>query len=143
MKKWIISSNIRYYDSLEAFAKLNIIDWGTKYNIEKGDIVYIYVSNCKKILFKTIVVHDNIPERQLINDNVFYRNKNKKKKRKIKKYVRLKIIKSFLEMDKEFYYYTLQKHGLKSTLQGAIILNKGNNKEELLNYIYSIDKQII
>lgn len=43
MSDWIIPCNIKKYDVLGAFPKLNTIDWKQSRNIKIGDTVYIYV----------------------------------------------------------------------------------------------------
>ncbi len=44
MAEWIVPCNIKYYDVVNAFKRLNCIDWKqTNRNIKVGDIVYIYI----------------------------------------------------------------------------------------------------
>lgn len=39
---WIISSNPKYYRTVEAFTHLKVVDWGQKANYKVGDNVFIY-----------------------------------------------------------------------------------------------------
>lgn len=50
MTEWLISSNPKYYDVINAFENLKRIDWKQKTNVAVGDIVYIYISGTEQAI---------------------------------------------------------------------------------------------
>ena len=53
MTEWFISGNPKKYNLIDAFTELGKVDWKQSTNVEKGDIVYIYVSADKqRIMYK-------------------------------------------------------------------------------------------
>ena len=49
-RAWLITCNPRLYDVIGAFARFKKIEWKQNNNINKGDIVYIYVGSPIKCL---------------------------------------------------------------------------------------------
>ena len=50
MTEWLISSNPKYYDVINAFKNLKRIDWKQNTNVAVGDIVYIYISGTEQAI---------------------------------------------------------------------------------------------
>lgn len=61
-KEWVIPSNPKYYDIIQAFEDEQIIDWKQGKGIKKGDTVYVYVgAPYSAILYKCRVTETDIP----------------------------------------------------------------------------------
>ena len=61
-KEWLIPSNPKYYDIVQAFDNNDIIDWKQGKGIKTGDTVFMYVgSPISAILYKCKVVETDIP----------------------------------------------------------------------------------
>ena len=113
MATWIIPCNIRYYDVIGAFNRLNRIDWKQSTNIEPSDTVYIYVGKpYQAILYKCRVTKANLTsceiddsEFVLIGDNyVNYGN-----------HMELQLERVFMENQLSF--SKLKQEGLKGYIQ--------------------------
>lgn len=61
MKNWIVFANANRCNHYKALKEIGFINWAKARNFkfEIGDIVYIFSSKERKIIFKTIVVADN------------------------------------------------------------------------------------
>lgn len=97
MRYFIISANPNVYNHKEAFKRRGFIDWyatGKEYEIK--DIVYIYSTLTKGIIYKTQVLDNNITNEIIIDDIDLWRDKKNYKNGK--KYVRLKLL---LEVESE------------------------------------------
>lgn len=71
MAEWIITCNVNAYNVEGAFSKLKTLDWKQSTNIEKGDIVYIYVGvPMSAIKYKCEVLEVDLPE-STIDDSEF------------------------------------------------------------------------
>lgn len=132
--EWIISANHNKYDHESAFRKWQFIDWKQgKYSYEVGDIVYIYATSpYKTIRYKTIVTEINKTSENIVDDSIFWTDKENYKEALDGKYMRLDLIKRYdnrdLDLDR------LKKNGLKGAPQGAQRL-----KKQLKEYIENID----
>ena len=71
MTEWFISGNPKKYNLIDAFSDLGKVDWKQSTNVEKGDIVYIYVSADKQCMPFLQVLKTN---RQLKNWPASLRN---------------------------------------------------------------------
>lgn len=73
--EWIVPCNLKMYDVFGAFDSLGKVDWKqTNKNVEKGDIVYIYVGKpISAIVFKCVVNKANIHVYE-IDDSAFAKN---------------------------------------------------------------------
>ena len=61
-KEWIIPSNPKYYDVIQAFNEADLIDWKQGAGIKKGDTVFLYVgAPVSAILYKCKVTETGIP----------------------------------------------------------------------------------
>ncbi|MBR3082352.1 MAG: MmcQ/YjbR family DNA-binding protein [Clostridiales bacterium] len=61
-KEWIIPSNPKYYDVIQAFEEAEEIDWKQGAGIKTGDTIYLYVgSPISAILYKCRVTETDIP----------------------------------------------------------------------------------
>lgn len=144
--KWIRVGDVENtYDVIGAFEELGTIDWTKKkYTISKGDTVYIYVGNpYKKIMYKCIVIDDNVDSANVIDDSKF--NINSQKSKIVLKhnsgetYVRLKKL-EFID-DERLSLHILNRKGLiHGNIQGAY---KSENNEKLFDYIEMIEDSIL
>lgn len=135
--KWIISANHNKYDHESAFKKWKFIDWKQgNYSYQVGDIVYIYATApYKTIRYKTIVIEiDKIAE-DIVDDSMFWVDKEKYNEAIDGKYMRLDLIKRYdsrdLDLDK------LMENGLNGAPQGPQRLSK-----ELAIYIENLDMEL-
>lgn len=61
-KEWLIPSNPKYYDVMQAFEKSDEIDWKQGKGIKRGDTVFLYVgAPVSAILYQCKVTEANIP----------------------------------------------------------------------------------
>lgn len=61
-KEWLIPSNPKYYDVIQAFEEADEIDWKQGTGIKKGDTVFLYVgAPVSAILYQCLVTESNIP----------------------------------------------------------------------------------
>jgi len=135
---WIFSCDIKSYAVVEAFKKLQIIDWGTNKNVEKGDFIYIYLcAPIKKIVFKVQVIRDNVNNNELIDDSKFVLKEMNKSKEN--KYIRLQMIEDFSNsISNKLAYELLRENGLNGPIKGPLILN---NNKKLFYYIDKIEEE--
>lgn len=123
MTEWIISCNIKDYDVIGAFEKLNTLNWKQSTNINVGDIVYIYVSKpLSAIKFKTIVTATELTsmrtdDSEFVIDGSNYKNHGR--------YIELELIETF--DDDLLTFEELKNNGLKS-IQGPSKVTDDLNK---------------
>ncbi len=61
-KEWLVPANPRYYDIINCFNDSDELRWKQSSNVQKGDVVYIYVASpYSAILYKCEAVEVNIP----------------------------------------------------------------------------------
>ncbi len=127
---WILPANGKLYDHAGAFQKWGFIDWrqnNRKYQV--GDIIYIYCTRpYKKIMYKTIVEQINLTVDEIVNDYIFWTDKNEYYKALSGMYVRLKLLEQVNTQ-----YLTLENlmnNGLSSAPQSSIKISN----EKLLAY---------
>lgn len=124
-RKWIIPCNVKYYNVEGAFKRMDILEWKQRTNVEKGDIVYIYIGNpWKQIRYKCIAIAVDMPvptidDSEYILDGTVYENYGR--------YMRLKLLEEYAEG--LFTYSQLKENGLVS-VQGPTIVS-----DELEGYI--------
>lgn len=130
-KEWIIACNTDYYDLDNALSTLKIIDWQQPFQMksaEVGDLVYIY---CKGIgiCYKGAILEVNKYD-DIIDDSQF------------QKYVVLPegpyfTVAMFRDysLGDELTYASLKEAGLKSRLQGPILV-----KGSLADYLHKCDE---
>lgn len=127
--QWVIPCNVKFYNVVAAFDKLDVIDWKQNPNLKKakkGDVLYIYISvPIKSIKYQCLIKEVNKPK-STIDDSQFvikgdnYINYGN--------YMELKLLNKLDDdqLDLEF----LQDNGLKGNVQGPMTL-----KEPLKSYI--------
>lgn len=132
--QWVIPCNVKFYNVVDAFDKLDIIDWKQSQNLKrakKGDILYIYISSpIKSIKYQCLIKEVNKPK-STIDDSQFvlkgdnYINYGN--------YMELELLNKLDDdqLDLEF----LQDNGLKGNVQGPMTL-----KEPLKSYIQKVLK---
>lgn len=142
MTNWIMPLNPNIYEVLKAFIGLNgVIDQPTRNKIHCGDFVFIYLSApVQKIILKAIVIDENVPTQDLINDYKYFcsdkAHKDFDKKNKNKRYIRLKAV-EYLEdeINYELTYKKLKKNGYRGRMQSGIMLERN---KPLFDYINKI-----
>ncbi|WP_228063612.1 HNH endonuclease [Staphylococcus epidermidis] len=132
--QWVIPCNVKFYNVVVAFDKLDVIDWKQNPNLKKakkGDVLYIYISApIKSIKYQCLIKEVNKPK-STIDDSQFvikgdnYINYGN--------YMELKLLNKLDDdqLDLEF----LQDNGLKGNVQGPMTL-----KEPLKSYIQKVLK---
>lgn len=79
---WIIPANPKIYDIESHFVHQETIDWHTQFNVDIGDIVYIYMTNPDScILYKCEIINVDFPEHSEEN-----RKKGNMRLKRIKSY---------------------------------------------------------
>lgn len=107
---WIIPCNPEYYDIVEAFNNLDIIEWSQSTNTTVGDTVYIYVGGkYKSIMYKCEVVGADLYGNRSEDDYPYYKNLSKDPDIR---YMKLKLIEKY-SPDK-YPLQELKKKGLTS-----------------------------
>lgn len=99
---WIIPANLKNYDVFGEIKRFGVIEWRQgKFNIEKDDTVYIYISKPEGyIAFKCNVEEVNISRLSLqIDDSGYFLNN---KLQAVNRYMRLKPIKQYSPTDITF-----------------------------------------
>ena len=93
MTEWITSGNLKYYNFVNAFDDLKMVDWRQYANYEVGDIVYIYSSGDEQMIrFKCRVNKVNIIEIE-IDDRKY--NVEEKYDEPYDRYVELEMIEEY------------------------------------------------
>lgn len=127
--EWLISCNTDYYDIINAFKELSIIEWKQSITPVIGDIVFIYVTKSKSVRYRCVVNDINI-ETPRIDDSKFTIDDTKFGN--YGKYMELKLLENF---DEQLLPLSdLKSHGLK-TVEWATNLSKNPS---LHDYIYEI-----
>lgn len=107
---WIIPCNIKYYDVKGAFNKFQVIEWKQTVNVQKGDIVYIYIGRpIQQIKYKCVAIDVDlkkatIDDREFVLDGSNYENYGR--------YMQLKLIEEY--EDGMFNLEQLKSNGLSS-----------------------------
>ena len=127
-RAWLITCNPRLYDVIGAFARFKKIEWKQNNNINKGDIVYIYVGSPIKCLkYKCRALKVNL-DKTTINDSDFVLDGSNYKF--CGRYMELLLLEEYdiPELDIK----RLREHGLR-TIQGPSRIT-----DELKRYIQKI-----
>ena len=130
--KWIRTANMAKYDVVSAFNDLNEIDWTkSKFDIKKGDLVYIYVGKpFSRIMYKTVCIKDDISADEVNNNDLQYW-KIEYEQDLLKTYVRLQLIEKY-DDDRLSLNAMQERKIIKGSIQGAY---KSDNYPELFQYI--------
>ena len=135
-KEWIIPCNTDYYDIDNALIALKIIDWKQPVqmnNANVGDIVYMYCKPSGKtgnILYKGAILEVNKNE-NIIDDSDYYSDNSFVDG----PFCSLAMFRVY-ELGDDLSYAKLKEAGLKSRLQGPVIV-----KGELADYLHSCDER--
>ncbi|MED4032201.1 HNH endonuclease [Priestia megaterium] len=128
---WLVPANPNEYDLESAFSRYETLDWKRSCNYEKGDILFMYVSdNIQKVRYKVEVIEGLVRTNNVTYDSVFWMDDEKFKQSKEWKYMRFRFVDE-VDTD-ELSLKKLREHGLKGNIQGAMKLTG-----ELRNYIMS------
>lgn len=110
---WIIPCNPKYYDVVEAFENLDVIEWSQSTNTSAGDTVYIYVGEqYKAIMFKCEVIAADLYGNRSEEDSAYYKELTKEPDIR---YMKLKLLEKY--PPDRFPLKELKAHGL-SSVQG-------------------------
>ena len=135
-KEWIIPCNTDYYDIYDALVALKIIDWKQPVqmkNANVGDLVYMYCKPTGKtgsILYKGAIVEVNKTE-NIIDDSEYYYSDDFVEG----PFCSLAMFRVY-ELGNDLSYAKLKEAGLKSRLQGPVIV-----KGALADYLHSCDER--
>ena len=79
MAYWIIKANPKLYNHLASFEKRGYIDWKQNhYNVEEGDVVYVYFTEpYQRIMVKGVVEKVNLKPTAATDDYEFWIDKKK------------------------------------------------------------------
>ena len=124
MERWMIAANGDKYNHAAAFEKWGFIDWSQGSDVRKtryevGDTVYIYCTKpYQRVMYKAEVVKESMPFDEIVDDEIFWSDKDFYLQRKKGLYARLKLVAktSCQELSLE----ELKQHGLKCHPQGPI-----------------------
>lgn len=131
--EWIIPCNPSQYDVIGAFNELKKIEWKQSANIEKDDIIYIYVGKpFKEIKYKCIAREVNLTSAGRIDDSKFILDDSNYKN--YGRYMELDLRAKYEEQ--QYSLSEIKQHGLKS-VQGP-----SRVREELSNYIKLIETNL-
>ncbi|WP_105994031.1 EVE domain-containing protein [Staphylococcus simulans] len=128
-KYWVIPCNVKSYDVIGAFNKLEVIDWKQSNNMKSarpGDKVFIYASKpYSGIMYMCIIQNVNkstasMEDKEFMTNTENYGNYGN--------YMELKLLKS--KTQTPITLKELKKYGLKGNIQGPRSL-----KDELLKFI--------
>lgn len=121
---WIVPSNLRTFDADAAFAALLEIDWSetTTAGIEVGDRVLLYgTAPIQSLTHECVVVRRGIPFSEVINDTMFWRDRESLASRSDRTWMRLRLIHVFDDHERtKLSLRQLAEYGLTSAPQGRV-----------------------
>ena len=121
MEQWIIPCNPKYYDVLNAFSVLKIIDWKqSNRSISIGDEVFIYVGKPVCAILYKCKVNDANYSIQKIDDSAFAINGEPYEH--YGNYMELELLEKYDST--KFSFEVLSANGLKGRIQGPRRLNE-------------------
>ena len=122
---WIIPCNPKYYDIVDAFDNLDVIEWSQSTNMTVGDTVYIYVGEkYKSIMFKCEVVAANQYGNRSTDDYPYYKELAKDPDAR---YMKLKLVEK----------YPVGQYPLKELKENGLTSVQGRSKAtvQLIKYL--------
>ena len=122
---WIIPCNPKYYDIVDAFDNLDVIEWSQSTNMTVGDTVYIYVGEkYKSIMFKCEVVAANQYGNRSTDDYPYYKELAKDPDAR---YMKLKLVEK----------YPVGQYPLKELKENGLTSVQGRSKAtvQLMKYL--------
>ena len=132
MTTWLYPANPKYYDVLGAFRKERTPIWPISSNVEKGDIVNIYVgAPYKQIICKCKVISiDSDGDDILAQDNRYLKVEMKEID---KQFMRLNVVQNYpIIEDGPTSFLVLKENGLKGSIMGP---QKLENNLQLKEYL--------
>ena len=111
MRTCMFPCNLSKYDILGSFLKNGFVDYGTKFDLNVGDEVYIYTGAPYSAIFLKCRVRAILKSQETIDDSEFNVSDNSFKEKS--KYVRLVPIKNYLNEIDLVNHIKLQEKGLK------------------------------
>lgn len=90
---WVIPCNPKYYNIVEAFDNLSVIEWSQTTNVSVGDTVFIYVSGqYKSIMYKCEIIACDLQGNRSNDDYPYYLELEKDENAK---YMKLKLLEKY------------------------------------------------
>ena len=130
MTKWLAFANdINTFNIIKCFENTSICHW-RKYNFSKDDIVYLYVKSREKVMYKTLVVSENVQPDDW-KDDEFWLDPNENNERNNRVELKLLAFNNGNDLIKS----KLLQHGLKTTRS---LTTPNKNPPSLLAYIESV-----
>ncbi|SCH01473.1 Uncharacterized protein conserved in bacteria [uncultured Clostridium sp.] len=106
--------NLSKYDILGSFLKNGFVDYGTKFDLNVGDEVYIYTGAPYSAIFLKCSVRAILKYEETINDEEFsIENDENQEISKKPRYVRLVPVKNYLNKIDKVNSEKLRDHGVK------------------------------
>lgn len=114
MRSCMFPCNLNKYDILGSFLKNGFVDYGTKFDLNVGDEVYIYTGAPYSAIFLKCSVRAILKCEETINDEEFlFNNEDNGEIAKKPRYVRLVPVKNYLNKIDKVNSNILKEHGVK------------------------------
>ena len=114
MRTCMFPCNLSKYDILGSFLKNGFVDYGTKFDLNVGDEVYIYTGAPYSAIFLKCSVRAILNYDDTINDEEFlFDNEDSTDIARKPRYVRLVPIKNYLNKIDKVNSNKLKEHGVK------------------------------
>ena len=114
MRTCMFPCNLSKYDILGSFLKNGFVDYGTKFDLNVGDRVYIYIGAPYSAIFLKCYVRAVLNYDETINDEEFsFDNEGSGDISKKPRYVRLVPVKNYLNKIDKVNSNKLKEHGVK------------------------------
>ncbi|WP_122639518.1 MULTISPECIES: hypothetical protein [unclassified Romboutsia] len=114
MRYCMFPCNLSKYDILGSFLKNGFVDYGTKFDLNVGDEVYIYTGAPYSAIFLKCSVRAILKYEETINDEEFsIENDENQEISKKPRYVRLVPVKNYLNKIDKVNSEKLRDHGVK------------------------------
>ena len=137
MTEWVITCNLKSYDVVSAFKKLDELEWKQSTNVEVGDMIYIYVgAPTSAIQYRCKAIAVNLPkgkidDSEFIIDDSNYGNYGN--------YMRLCLLDTY--NDDRLKYAALKKNGLKTVQGPSKITEEFSAYLNEINNSYKVEDQ--
>jgi hypothetical protein len=138
MDTWLIASNLKTYNSIEAFKDLNELCWNEKQvRFAQGDIVYIYIASpVSAISIKCKVTSTGILKHDIADDKYWVDMQEYTDSLKNNTWMHLKLINIYdIEQIQKLKGKVLKNYGLRA----GFVLSRQRASDQLLEYINTVE----
>lgn len=150
MEKWIVTCNLAQYNVFSAVENDVTMYWPQSVNMQKGDLVYMYLSHpYHRLIFETMIIESNVPYVEHIDETIVI---DREHFMQSAPFVRLEVQTIF--DDQRLQYRELEENGLNTVRRPSIVqqqfdlyLTKIRSdflaKQELLSqaeYLYEVNE---